>query len=57
LQRFCGFPEGELERRESLEQLRALEFGMRIKCIISDFESVGIDTPEDLAAFQARCNA
>jgi 3-deoxy-manno-octulosonate cytidylyltransferase (CMP-KDO synthetase) len=57
LQRFCGFPEGELERRESLEQLRALEFGMRIKCIISDFESLGIDTPEDLAAFRARCNA
>jgi 3-deoxy-manno-octulosonate cytidylyltransferase (CMP-KDO synthetase) len=57
LQRFCGFPEGVLERRESLEQLRALEFGMRIKCMISDFESLGIDTPQDLAAFRARCNA
>ena len=54
LRRYCGFPEGELERRESLEQLRALEFGMRIQCIISDFESLGIDTPEDLAAFRAR---
>jgi 3-deoxy-D-manno-octulosonate cytidylyltransferase len=56
LEKFCGYPEGELERRESLEQLRALEYGMRIKCIISDFDSVGIDTPEDFAAFRARCN-
>jgi 3-deoxy-manno-octulosonate cytidylyltransferase (CMP-KDO synthetase) len=54
LQRYCSLPEGILERRESLEQLRALEFGMSIRCLIRDFESVGIDTPEDLAAFQAR---
>jgi 3-deoxy-D-manno-octulosonate cytidylyltransferase len=52
LARYCAFPEGTLERLEKLEQLRALEFGMRIKCIIHDFESVGIDTPEDLAAFR-----
>lgn len=54
LRRYCSFPEGELERRESLEQLRALEYGMRIRCIVRDFESAGIDTPEDLAAFRAR---
>jgi 3-deoxy-D-manno-octulosonate cytidylyltransferase len=54
LQRYCSFPEGELERRESLEQLRALEYGMRIRCMVRDFESAGIDTPEDLAAFRAR---
>ena len=54
LGRYCSFPEGELERRESLEQLRALEYGMKIQCIVSDFESAGIDTPEDLAAFRAR---
>jgi 3-deoxy-manno-octulosonate cytidylyltransferase (CMP-KDO synthetase) len=57
LERYCTFPEGTLERREKLEQLRALEFGMRIKCIVHDFESVGIDTPEDLAAFRDRSNA
>jgi len=54
LQRYCTLPEGTLERREKLEQLRALEFGMRIKCIIHDFEPGGIDTPEDLAAFRER---
>jgi 3-deoxy-manno-octulosonate cytidylyltransferase (CMP-KDO synthetase) len=54
LQRYCSFPEGELERRESLEQLRALEYGMKIRCIVRDFESAGIDTPEDLAGFRER---
>lgn len=54
LERYCSLPEGVLERRESLEQLRALEYGMGIRCLVRDFESVGIDTPEDLAAFRAR---
>jgi 3-deoxy-manno-octulosonate cytidylyltransferase (CMP-KDO synthetase) len=54
LRRYCSLSEGILERRESLEQLRALEFGMSIRCLVRDFESVGIDTPEDLAAFRAR---
>lgn len=54
LRRYCSFPEGELERRESLEQLRALEYGMRIRCLVRDFESKGIDTPDDLTAFRGR---
>ena len=37
-----------LERTERLEQLRALEHGMRIKVGITDFEIHGVDTPEDL---------
>ena len=37
-----------LERTESLEQLRALEHGYRIKVLITDFQSIGVDTPEDL---------
>jgi 3-deoxy-manno-octulosonate cytidylyltransferase (CMP-KDO synthetase) len=53
LERYCSLPEGILERRESLEQLRALESGMGIRCLVRDFESTGIDTPEDLAAFRA----
>jgi 3-deoxy-manno-octulosonate cytidylyltransferase (CMP-KDO synthetase) len=54
LGRYCAFPEGTLERRESLEQLRALEFGMSIRCLVYDFTSSGIDTPQDLAAFRRR---
>ena len=38
-----------LERAESLEQLRALENGYRIKCIATNARFVGVDTPEDLA--------
>ena len=38
-----------LERTESLEQLRALENGYKIKCIRTDARFVGVDTPEDLA--------
>jgi 3-deoxy-manno-octulosonate cytidylyltransferase (CMP-KDO synthetase) len=54
LVRFCGFPQGILEQRESLEQLRALEYGMKIRCLIHDFESIGIDTPDDLEKFRRR---
>ena len=38
-----------LERAESLEQLRALEHGIRIKAVESAYEAFGVDTPEDLA--------
>jgi 3-deoxy-D-manno-octulosonate cytidylyltransferase len=52
LRRYCGFPQGELEKRESLEQLRALEYGMKIRCLVCNFESIGIDTAEDLQRFR-----
>lgn len=37
-----------LEQAESLEQLRALEHGYRIKVIYTKFKSIGVDTPQDL---------
>ena len=37
-----------LERAESLEQLRALEHGIRIKAVQTKYDSIGVDTPEDL---------
>ncbi len=52
LNRFCSLPAGMLEQAESLEQLRALENGMRIRCMVAGYRAVGIDTPEDLTRFR-----
>jgi len=50
LARFVGLPPSSLEKRERLEQLRALEAGMRIDVAIVDSVPLGVDTPEDLEA-------
>ena len=52
LAKFVSLPEGRLEKCEKLEQLRALENGIRIKVIRTTFDSIGIDTPEDLVRAQ-----
>jgi 3-deoxy-manno-octulosonate cytidylyltransferase (CMP-KDO synthetase) len=48
LERFVALPPSALERREKLEQLRALEAGMRIDAAIVDSVPLGVDTPDDL---------
>ncbi|MBO6675461.1 MAG: 3-deoxy-manno-octulosonate cytidylyltransferase [Rhizobiales bacterium] len=48
LERFVGLPPSTLETREKLEQLRALEAGMRIDVAIVDGVPLGVDTPEHL---------
>ena len=49
LKEITRLPQSSLELAESLEQLRWLENGYKIKVGISDIETIGIDTPEDLA--------
>jgi 3-deoxy-manno-octulosonate cytidylyltransferase (CMP-KDO synthetase) len=55
LDRFVGLPQGVLERRERLEQLRALEAGMRISVTLIDPARLGVqvDTPADLERARA----
>jgi 3-deoxy-manno-octulosonate cytidylyltransferase (CMP-KDO synthetase) len=53
LARFVALPPSPLEKREKLEQLRALEAGMRIDVAIVGSAPLGVDTPEDLARARA----
>lgn len=53
LERFVSMPPGILESRERLEQLRALEAGMRIDIALVDAAPLGVDTPEDLERARA----
>jgi 3-deoxy-manno-octulosonate cytidylyltransferase (CMP-KDO synthetase) len=48
LERFVGLRPSPLELRERLEQLRAIEDGMRIDVAVVDTVPLGVDTPEDL---------
>ncbi len=53
LERFVTLPQTTLEKREKLEQLRALEHGMRIDVAIVDAVPLGVDTPADLEKARA----
>ena len=53
LDRFVGWPESSLERSERLEQLRFLENGVPIHVAETPFDSVGVDTEEDLQRVEA----
>ena len=50
---FVALPEGEWERYEKLEQLRALEYGYKIKVTLTEHDSIEVDTPEDLARVES----
>ncbi len=54
LQQFATWPPGKLELAERLEQLRAVERGVRIKVVLGEQAFAGIDTPEQMAALEAR---
>jgi 3-deoxy-manno-octulosonate cytidylyltransferase (CMP-KDO synthetase) len=53
LEKFVSLPPSILEQREKLEQLRALEAGMRIDLALVDTVPLGVDTPADLARARA----
>lgn len=53
LARFVNAPQSPLERRESLEQLRALDLGLTIGCTRIEAAPHGVDTPHDLARVRA----
>jgi 3-deoxy-manno-octulosonate cytidylyltransferase (CMP-KDO synthetase) len=53
LERFVKLPPSTLEKRERLEQLRALENGMTIGVAIADEGPLGVDTPADLERVRA----
>jgi len=52
----CQLPPAPLELAEGLEQLRALENGIFILAVITDYDPIGVDVPEDLAQVESRLN-
>ncbi len=57
LLQLARLPQTALERAEALEQLRALDYGIRIKAIETTYDTVGVDTPEDLERVRRICDA
>jgi len=53
LAKFSSLPQGNLERIEKLEQLRALENGFNIQVSLTQHPNIGIDTPRDIKSFEA----
>jgi 3-deoxy-manno-octulosonate cytidylyltransferase (CMP-KDO synthetase) len=53
LLRVAALPQTAMERAEALEQLRALEHGIRIKAVETTHDTIGVDTPEDLGRVRA----
>jgi len=53
LERFVSLPPSPLEIAEGLEQLRALENGMKIRCVLTEHEFLGVDTRSDVPRVEA----
>jgi 3-deoxy-manno-octulosonate cytidylyltransferase (CMP-KDO synthetase) len=53
LLKFTNINPTDLEKTEKLEQLRMLENGFKIKVVVTDIESIGVDTPKDLKRARA----
>ncbi|MFI5090100.1 MAG: 3-deoxy-manno-octulosonate cytidylyltransferase [Terriglobales bacterium] len=56
LERFCSLPESSLERSERLEQLRFLENGIAIHVAETPYDTIGVDTEDDLRRVEAILN-
>jgi len=50
---FKNLPESDLEHTEKLEQLRVLQAGYKIRTVVTEYDTVGVDTPEDLKRVEA----
>jgi len=57
LEKLSSLPPSALEQAESLEQLRALEHGIAIRCVITPFATASVDVPEDIARAEALIRA
>lgn len=55
--KFCKLPRSRLEEMESLEQLRALENGFKIKVIETKYQTLSVDTPQDIIKIENFLNA
>ncbi|MDP8212034.1 MAG: 3-deoxy-manno-octulosonate cytidylyltransferase [Candidatus Zapsychrus exili] len=54
--KFKSLPQTSLEQTEKLEQLRAIEAGYKIKTVLTDIETIGVDTKEDLEIVEGILN-
>jgi 3-deoxy-manno-octulosonate cytidylyltransferase (CMP-KDO synthetase) len=54
LRRFCEAPQGDLEKLENIEHIRALEQGIEVYCVETTFDYLGVNTPSDLKEAQLR---
>jgi 3-deoxy-manno-octulosonate cytidylyltransferase (CMP-KDO synthetase) len=57
LEQFCSWPESKLERAERLEQLRFLDHGIEIHVVETPFDTIGVDTEEDLRRVEGMVNS